>query len=96
MPCEQIKPRGSLFHQVLGHDEIADKQREVEQVDKQLRHLLIPRDPNDGRNVIVEIRGAEGGEEANLWAADLARMYATAGGSRRCRPSPPRWVESAR
>jgi len=55
--------------------EIAEKEREVEQVDGQLRHLLIPRDPNDGRNVIVEIRGAEGGEEANLWAADLARMY---------------------
>ena len=34
-----------------------------------------PTDPNDGRNVIVEIRGAEGGEEANLWAGDLFQMY---------------------
>jgi peptide chain release factor 1 len=37
--------------------------------------LLLPRDPNDGRNVIVEIRGAEGGEEANLFARDLYDMY---------------------
>jgi peptide chain release factor 1 len=37
--------------------------------------LLAPRDPNDGRNVIVEIRGAEGGEEANLFARDLFEMY---------------------
>ena len=35
----------------------------------------MPRDPNEGRNVIVEIQGAEGGEEANLWAGDLYRMY---------------------
>ena len=37
--------------------------------------LLLPRDPNDERNVIVEIRGAEGGEEANLFARDLFEMY---------------------
>ena len=37
--------------------------------------LLVPTDPNDGRNVIVEIRGAEGGEEANLFARDLFEMY---------------------
>ncbi len=35
----------------------------------------MPRDPNDGRNVIMEIRGAEGGEEANLFAKDLYEMY---------------------
>jgi peptide chain release factor 1 len=40
-----------------------------------LNDLLVPRDPNDGRNVIVEIRGAEGGEEANLFARDLFTMY---------------------
>ena len=37
--------------------------------------MLVPRDPNAGRNVIVEIRGAEGGEEANLFAKDLFDMY---------------------
>ncbi len=48
---------------------------EAVRLEARLRELLLPRDPNDGRNVIVEIRGAEGGEEANLWAADLFRMY---------------------
>jgi peptide chain release factor 1 len=41
----------------------------------ELRVLLLPRDPNDERNVIVEIRGAEGGEEANLFARDIYEMY---------------------
>ena len=40
-----------------------------------LNTLLLPKDPNDGRNVIIEIRGAEGGEEANLFARDLFTMY---------------------
>jgi len=44
-------------------------------LESELRDLLMPRDPNDGRNVIVEIRGAEGGEEANLFAKDLFDMY---------------------
>ncbi len=43
----------------------------------QLRLLLLPKDPNEGRNVIVEVRGAEGGEEANLFARDLYEMYAS-------------------
>lgn len=42
----------------------------------ELREMMIPKDPHDGRNVIVEIRGAEGGEEANLFARDLFEMYA--------------------
>ena len=40
-----------------------------------IKELLLPRDPNEGRNVIIEIQGTEGGEEANLWAGDLFRMY---------------------
>ncbi|HXQ19417.1 MAG TPA: peptide chain release factor 1 [Acidimicrobiales bacterium] len=44
-------------------------------LEDRLRELLLPKDPNDGRNVIVEIRGAEGGEEANLFARDLYTMY---------------------
>ncbi len=42
---------------------------------RRIKELLLPRDPNEGRNVIVEIQGTEGGEEANLWAGDLYRMY---------------------
>ncbi|MGH8980086.1 MAG: peptide chain release factor 1, partial [Acidimicrobiales bacterium] len=45
-------------------------------LEQRLQILLLPKDPNDGRNVIVEIRGAEGGEEANLFARDLFDMYA--------------------
>jgi peptide chain release factor 1 len=48
---------------------------DIERLESELRLLLLPRDPNDDRNVIVEIRGAEGGEEANLWAKDLYDMY---------------------
>jgi peptide chain release factor 1 len=45
------------------------------ELEDELRVLLLPRDPNDDKNVIVEIRGAEGGEEANLFAKDLFEMY---------------------
>jgi peptide chain release factor 1 len=48
---------------------------DVARLSEELRVLLLPRDPNDDRNVIVEIRGAEGGEEANLFARDLFEMY---------------------
>ena len=55
--------------------EIDAKDARLTDLDAQLRELLIPRDPDAGRNVIVEIRGGEGGEEGNLWAADLFQMY---------------------
>ena len=45
------------------------------EIEEELQALLLPKDPNDGRNVIMEIRGAEGGEEANLFARDLYEMY---------------------
>lgn len=59
----------------LVRDELASAETEVERLENELRELLVPKDPNDGRNVIVEIRGAEGGEEANLFARDLFDMY---------------------
>jgi len=55
--------------------EIADKEAQVEALEARIKELLLPRDPNEGRNVIVEIQGTEGGEEANIWAGDLYRMY---------------------
>ena len=48
---------------------------DIERLEEELKILLLPKDPNDGRNVIVEIRGAEGGEEANLFARDLFEMF---------------------
>jgi peptide chain release factor 1 len=55
--------------------EIAEAEAAVERLNEELRVLLLPRDPNDGKDVIVEIRGAEGGEEANLFARNLFEMY---------------------
>jgi peptide chain release factor 1 len=55
--------------------EIGAKQLTLEALQARLRELLVPRDPDDGKNVIVEIRGGEGGEEGNLWARDLYEMY---------------------
>ena len=52
-----------------------DKAAELEKLEVRLRRLLIPKDPNDDRDVIMEIRSAAGGEEAALWAGDLYRMY---------------------
>ncbi|MEA3503111.1 MAG: peptide chain release factor 1, partial [Actinomycetota bacterium] len=54
---------------------IAAKQIEMEAMEADLRRLLIPKDPNDDKDVIVEIRSAAGGDEAALWAGDLYRMY---------------------
>ncbi|MFM8848653.1 MAG: peptide chain release factor 1 [Actinomycetota bacterium] len=48
---------------------------DVARLEEELKTLLLPKDPNDGRPVIMEIRGAEGGEEANLFARDLYEMY---------------------
>ena len=55
--------------------EATDAESDVERLEAELRLLLLPKDPNEGKNVIVEIRGAEGGEEANLFARDLFEMY---------------------
>lgn len=55
--------------------EIDDAQARLTALEAELKELLLPRDPNDGRDVIVEIQGTEGGEEANIWAGDLFRMY---------------------
>ncbi len=48
---------------------------EMETLEQELRILLLPKDPNDDKNIIVEIRGAVGGDEADIFAGDLARMY---------------------
>jgi peptide chain release factor 1 len=55
--------------------EVGSSEAAVTRLSEELKLLLLPRDPNDERNVIVEIRGAEGGEEANLFARDLFEMY---------------------
>jgi peptide chain release factor 1 len=59
----------------MAEEELARLEGEQETLGQHLRHLLIPKDPRDGRNVIVEIRAGAGGDEAGLFAADLLRMY---------------------
>ena len=60
----------------LAEEEIAELRPRLEALERELPILLLPKDPNDAKNVIVEIRGGVGGEEAALFAGDLFRMYA--------------------
>jgi peptide chain release factor 1 len=70
-----------MFNETSGEDreqwreEVNNAEAKIPDLEMTLETLLLPRDPNEGRNVILEIRGAEGGEEANLFAGDLAEMY---------------------
>lgn len=67
----------------LAEEELAEAKQKMEQTAEELKVLLLPRDPNDDRNVIIEIRGGAGGEEAALFAAALMRMYSMYAESRR-------------
>ena len=59
----------------MGKEEAKRLTKELETLEEELRQLLLPKDPNDDKNIIVEIRGAAGGDEANIFAGDLFRMY---------------------
>lgn len=59
----------------LAKEELAESKSRLEEIENQLKILLIPKDPMDEKNVIVEIRAGAGGDEAALFAADLFRMY---------------------
>jgi peptide chain release factor 1 len=74
---EDVKTAREMFNETEGADreELNSAEARVDDSGANLETLLLPHDPNEGRNVILEIRGAEGGEEANLFAGDLAEMY---------------------
>ncbi len=59
----------------LAKQEVAELELKLEQLSEQLKQALVPRDPNDEKNIIMEIRAGAGGDEAGLFAADLFRMY---------------------
>ena len=59
----------------MAKEELKNLEEEKTALDSELEVLLIPKDPNDSKNVIMEIRGAAGGDEANIFAGDLFRMY---------------------
>ncbi|HUS71039.1 MAG TPA: peptide chain release factor 1 [Anaerolineae bacterium] len=79
---EDLSDARSLLQENLGsemselaQEEIASLEDEAEELEQELRAFLLPKDPNDEKNVIVEIRAGTGGEEAALFAGDLYRMY---------------------
>jgi peptide chain release factor 1 len=55
--------------------EVSDLETQIEQLEHQLKILLLPSDPNDDKNIMLEIRAGTGGDEASIWAGDLLRMY---------------------
>ncbi|HXX21849.1 MAG TPA: peptide chain release factor 1 [Terriglobia bacterium] len=59
----------------LAHEEVADLEKRQAKVEEELKVLLLPRDPNDEKNVILEIRAGTGGDEATLFAQEIFRMY---------------------
>ena len=76
-----LETANEMFNESSGDDrelwreEVNEAEAKLPELEMTLETLLLPRDPNEGRNVLLEIRGAEGGEEANLFAGDLAEMY---------------------
>ncbi|MBO5060943.1 MAG: peptide chain release factor 1 [Clostridia bacterium] len=73
--CKEILSGGDKELEELAKMELSEAEETLEAVTGELKILLLPKDPNDDKNVIIEIRGGTGGEEAALFAADLFRMY---------------------
>lgn len=67
----------------LAKEELNESKKRVEELERELKILLLPKDPNDDKNVIVEIRAGAGGDEATLFAAEIYRMYLHYAESRR-------------
>src|SRR5579863_4300666 len=59
----------------LAHEELEQQQKQLAQLEEELKVLLLPRDPNDEKNVVLEIRAGTGGDEATLFAQEMFRMY---------------------
>jgi peptide chain release factor 1 len=70
-----IDDTGDPEMRALAQEELDQLRQRRDNLDEQIKLLLLPRDPNDAKNVIIEIRQGEGGDEAALFAADLFRMY---------------------
>ena len=61
--------------EAMAKNELESSKKEIDEVEHQITLLMLPKDPNDDKNIIMEIRGAAGGDEASLFAADLLTMY---------------------
>ena len=72
---EALELMGDSEMRELAQEEYAQAKADKERLEQEIKILLLPKDPNDAKNVIMEIRGGVGGEEGMLFAADLFRMY---------------------
>ena len=80
---EQLKGAQEIYKESAGDPEmqemagmeVAELEDEIEQLENRLKVLLLPRDPNDEKNIMLEIRAGTGGDEAGIWAGDLMRLY---------------------
>ncbi len=72
---KEMKRMGDREIAEMAEAELIDAEKRIEEINEEIKILLLPKDPNDDKNVIVEIRGAVGGDEANIFAGDLFRMY---------------------
>ena len=77
--AEELLSSGESELYELAREQLGEAKDSIERLEEELKILLLPSDPNDEKNVIVEIRGGAGGEEAALFAADLYRMYSMYG-----------------
>ncbi|MDY6781834.1 MAG: peptide chain release factor 1 [Cyanobacteriota bacterium] len=66
---------GDVELQEMAAMEVQELEGQLEQLEARLKILLLPRDPNDEKNIMLEIRAGTGGDEASIWAGDLVRMY---------------------
>ncbi|PMB18866.1 peptide chain release factor 1 [Fischerella thermalis] len=67
--------QGDAELQEMAALEVQELEKKIEYLENRLKILLLPRDPNDDKNIMLEIRAGTGGEEASIWAGDLVRMY---------------------
>ena len=80
---EELTEAREIFKEAAGDPEmkemaameIAELEEKIPQLEERLKILLLPRDPNDDKNIMLEIRAGTGGDEASIWAGDLVRMY---------------------
>ena len=74
--AEQIIKEGSDKEMIeLAKSQFEDSKTNIEKLESEIKYLLIPKDPDDSKNVVVEIRAGTGGDEASIFAGDLYRMY---------------------
>ncbi len=72
---EMLKSENDETMRAFLHDEIDSNEKKMTELEERMRILLLPRDPMDDKDIMLEIRGGAGGDEANIFAGDLMRMY---------------------